>query len=228
MRIPHLVLSICLVFFLAARPVDCFADVPSSSIVEIEYEQNTYYVVLFDLTNWEPESHTDTSEYSKSRIAYIQRFFARKNLDRYGDAIRVYKNIVHIPIEKAWPNQTYRYGTFPIDIVENFRLENLSNAEISSWFRGPSAEEGCVSPLSKNDEYWLKDYPLEIILEIENEIDYVFIGIEGGLTAAELESIKERANAASDLMKGVDQDAMRLLAEEIHSKHVIVLEYWHY
>ena len=228
MRLSKFLISISFLFFLAIRPVDCFADVPGSIIVEIEFKQNTYFVVLYDLINWEPESPTDTSANSKSRIECTQKLFARENLYRYGDAIRVHKDIVHIPLKKAWPNQTYQSGIFPVDLIESFKLENLSNAEIIRWFSGPSAEEGCVSPLSKTDEYWLKDYPLEITLEIENEIDYVFIRIKDGLTAKELESIKERAFAASDRLKGVDQDAMRLLAKEIHSKHVIVLEYWHY
>jgi len=60
---------------------------------------------------------------------------------------------VNIPLEKIWANQIYRYGTFPFDLDENFKLENLSNAGIIKYFRGPSAEEGCVSPLTKNDEY---------------------------------------------------------------------------
>lgn len=209
--------------------MDCFADVPYSSIVEIELEQSTYYVVLFDFLNpHKPVSSRDTSDYSRSKIAFLKELFSRKDLTRYGDAIRVYKNIVHVPLGKIWPTYANATGIFPIDVCTDFPLNKLPEATIARWFRGNTAEEACTSPLTKNDEYWLAEYPLEIILEIENEIDYVFIGIEGGLTSAELQSIIERANTASDLIKGVDQDAMRILAEEIHSKHVIVLEYWHY
>lgn len=228
MRISKLFLSITLFCFLSLRAVNCFADVSSSTIVEIEYEEEIYYAELFDLIEvWKLISSTDTSEYSTSRITQIENLFSKKDLSQYGNGIKIYKDIVRIPLHKLWPDYYNSPVTFPIEYAPDFPLENLAHSKILKAFHGSSAEVGYTSPLTKNDEYWMVDYPLEIIHDIKGEIDYVFFGIKGCLTTTELVALRNQIKSIQK--ETTDQRKfMQELASKIYNKHIIVLEYWHY
>lgn len=215
-------------------PLIALSDIPRVDALEVMHKGDSYYVFattahlkfefgcVFD---------ANTKEYLYEDEDFLINYFGNSGLE-------LYKDVLTISHAKLW-NEVDDYEDYyrdknvisPLGDRVVVGKSEIMNIKLVGVIAGESAGRNIPQKITKSDETWINDYPLEKIAAVNGTwmCSYEIFAIKGNVSKEEARSISKRLeNAYKEDYGGTslqDDQKTKLFLDELLKRNILVLEF---